>query len=173
MKYIICRNLNLIFTIFILIKINIISTKNNTKANINLENCTLSYGSNIFLNSAGTSEWGNSGSNGGEVTVTLTNQEVKGDITVDGISTLELRLINSKLTGTINKDKTASTLAINLDASSSITLTGDSYYTSLTNSDNSGSNIEKNSYKFEQYGNESSNGSWIKMSLLLISFILL
>ena len=145
----------------------------NTKANINLENCTLSYGSNIFLNSAGTSEWGNSGSNGGEVTVTLTNQEVKGDITVDGISTLELKLINSKLTGTINKDKTASALAINLDASSSITLTGDSYYTSLTNSDNSGSNIEKNSYKFEQYGNESSNGSWIKMSLLLISFILL
>ena len=43
---------------------------------INLESCGFSYGSNIFLNVQGTSEWGNSGSNGGTVTLTLTNQDI-------------------------------------------------------------------------------------------------
>ena len=143
----------------------------NTKANINLENCTLSYGSKIFLNSSGTSEWGGE-NNGGNVTVTLNNQDIEGDIVVDGISTLELKMTNSKFTGKINTEKKASKLSINLDASSSITLTGDSYYTSLTNGDKSGSNIKKGSYKFEEYGSNSSGGSWIKISMLLISFIL-
>ena len=129
----------------------------------------LSFGSKIFLTSQATSEWGNSGSNGGEVTVTLNNQEIEGDIIVDKISSLELIMTNSKFTGTINSAKSASKLAITLDSSSTITLTGNSYYTSLKNGYSSDSNIKKDSYEFEEYG----NGSWTKISLLLIIFILL
>ena len=43
----------------------------NTDAEINLEDCTFNYGSNIFLSAAGTTEWGTTGSNGGVVTLKL------------------------------------------------------------------------------------------------------
>ena len=143
----------------------------NTQAVVNLENCTISYGSGILLNSASTSEWGNQGSNGGKVTLNLNNQDVEGDLVVDGISTLELVMVNSKIKGKINNDKKASKLTIKLDSKSKITLTGDSYYTSLTNEDKSGANIEKGKFKFEEYGKKS-NGNWIKMSIFLVLLIL-
>jgi hypothetical protein len=50
----------------------------NTEASIILNNTITSFGSGIFLNASGTSEWGNSGSNGGNVTLTLTNVNVTG-----------------------------------------------------------------------------------------------
>ena len=39
----------------------------NTKSTINLENTTLTYGSNILLSIKGTNEWENSGSNDGNL----------------------------------------------------------------------------------------------------------
>lgn len=45
----------------------------NTKSTINLENTTLTYGSNILLSIKGTNEWGNSGSNGGDLELNATN----------------------------------------------------------------------------------------------------
>ena len=143
----------------------------NTQAVVNLENCTISYGSLKFLTASATSEWGNEGSNGGKATLNLKNQQVEGDLTVDGVSTLELVLENSKFVGKINNDKKASKLTIKLDSNSKITLTGDSYYTSLTNGDSNGKNIDNGGYKFEKYGS-SSSGSWIKMSMLLVLIIL-
>ena len=86
----------------------------NTKAVINLEDCRINYGSNIFLDIKGTTEWGNEGSNGGEVTLNLNNQEIKGDITVDGISSLSIVMKNSKITGTIKTSKKAKSLSISL-----------------------------------------------------------
>ena len=50
----------------------------NTDANINLSNTHTSFGSGIFLNVSGTSEWGNTGSNGGNVTLNLTNTNITG-----------------------------------------------------------------------------------------------
>jgi len=142
----------------------------NTKANINLEKCDFNYGSNIFLNIKGTSEWGKSGSNGGQVTLNLKNQEIKGDLIVDKISTLNLVMINSTFTGAINNGKTASKLNINLDKNSKIILTKNSYYTSLTNEDKSGKNIDKKNFKFSSYD----VGKWIKTSsLVLIIFLFL
>ena len=66
----------------------------NTAANIYLTNCNLSYGSGVFLK-AGEGEWGTSGSNGGTVTMTLTDQEIEGDIVVGSSSSLTLNLVNS------------------------------------------------------------------------------
>ena len=123
----------------------------NTKAIINLESCTIKYGSNIFLNAAGNSQWGNSGSNGGSVTLNLNNQNIEGDLVVDGISSLEIVMVNSSIKGKINTAKSATKLSINLDAQSKITLTGESYYTSLINGDSTGNNIIKGSYSFTKY----------------------
>ena len=120
----------------------------NTQAKINLEECTFKYGSGVFLKAEGTSEWGNSGSNGGVVTLTLTNQDIEGDIVVDSISSLTLNLIGSSIKGKINTANTAAKLAINLDSDSKITLTGNSYYTSLVNEKADGSNLVNGTYKW-------------------------
>ena len=127
----------------------------NTDSQINLEDCTFNYGSGTFLNAASTSEWGNSGSNGGTVTLTLTNQNIEGDFVVDSISSLTINMVNSSIKGKINNNKISTTVAINLDANSKIYLTGDSYLSSLTNADSAGSNINKGSYTFsDTSGNE-------------------
>ena len=120
----------------------------NTKAVINLENNTLKYGSGILLKVAATSEWGKSGSNGGQVTLNAKKQELEGNIEVDNISTAEINLKeNSSLKGAINNKNTAKQIKLTLDKSSSLTLTGDTYVTSLTDADTSYSNINFNGYK--------------------------
>ena len=148
----------------------------NTKAVINLKDCRIKYGSNIFLDIKGTTAWGNEGSNGGEVTLNLDNQEIEGDIKLDGISSLSIVMKNSKITGTINGSKKATSLKISLDSTSKITLTGNSYYTSLTNEVASGENIVKGDYTFTEYGSEQvdpvSKGSFLGLSMLLILFVL-
>ena len=120
----------------------------NTKAVINLEQNTLKYGSGVLLKVAATSEWGKTGSNGGDVTFNMTNQEAKGNIEVDNISTLEMNLKQgSKLETTINSENTAKSITLNIDSTSTLTLTGDCYVTSLTDEDTSYSNINFNGYK--------------------------
>ena len=119
----------------------------NTTAEINLTNNKLSYGSNILLSVVGTNEWGKSGSNGGDVVMNNTNQSLSGNINVDNISTLEMNLTRSLYSGTINKDNVAKSIKIKLDKDSQITLTGDSYITSLENEDTTNSNIDFNGHK--------------------------
>lgn len=93
-------------------------------------------------------KWGTSGKNGGEVILNAKNQKIGGDILVDNISTLDLSLKNgSTYSGTINNQKTAKTINITLDSSSTITLTGDSYINSLNNEVANNSNINFNGYK--------------------------
>ena len=120
----------------------------NTDAIINLTNTKLNYGSNLLISNKGTSEWGNSGSNGGNLTLNATKQELTGNVEVDNISTLTMNLNeSSSYTGTINSANTAKSITLKLDSSSKITLTGDSYVTSLEDSDSSYSNINFNGYK--------------------------
>ena len=118
----------------------------NTAANIALTDCTFTFGSGTFIN-IGTGKWGTSTSNGGTVTMTLTNQNIEGNIVVDSISGLTLTLVKSTIKGTINTAKSAAILSITLDADSTITLTGNSYYTSLTNN----GNVVTGSYTWEKY----------------------
>ena len=120
----------------------------NTKASITLENNTIVNNDTTgnFLRIQKDS-WGNSGSNGGEVTLTLKNQKVTGNIIVDSISTLDLSLENSSsYEGTINSDNSAKNINLTLDKTSKIKLTGNSYITSLNNEDTTNSNIDFNGY---------------------------
>lgn len=120
----------------------------NTTATINLEN-------NQIINNDQTGNflrikqdsWGKSGSNGGTVTLNLTNQIASGSIVVDSISSLTMNLANdSSFTGTINSDNTGE-VSLTLDTSSSLTLTADTYLASLTNADVTNSNINLNGHK--------------------------
>ena len=120
----------------------------NTTATINLEN-------NKIVNNDSTgnflriqkNSWGNSGSNGGTVTLNLTNQSATGNIVVDSISTLIMNLKNSSsFKGTINGENTGE-ISLVLDNSSTLTLTGDTYIKSLINTDTTNSNINFNGHK--------------------------
>ena len=121
----------------------------NTKASITLEN-------NEFINNDSTGNflriqkdsWGNSGSNGGEVTLKLINQKVKGNIVVDSISTLTMNLTNeSNYEGTINNSNEAKEIKVTLDKNSKLVLTGNSYISELDDEDETYSNIILNGYK--------------------------
>ena len=120
----------------------------NTSTVIELENNEIINNDTdgAFLNISA-AKWGTSGSNGGNVTLNAKNQKIEGDILVDNISTLDLSLKNgSNYTGTINGENTAKTINITLDSSSSITLTGDCYITSLNNEVTDNSNINFNGH---------------------------
>jgi hypothetical protein len=121
----------------------------NTKANITLEN-------NVFKNNDSTGNfiriqkdsWGNSGSNGGDVTLKLINQAVSGNVVVDSISKLSINMTtSSNYEGVINGDNTAKEIKLVIDATSKIKLTGDSYITELDDEDTNYSNIDLNGYK--------------------------
>ena len=120
----------------------------NTTATINLEN-------NKIVNNDTTGNflriqkdsWGNSGSNGGTVTLNMTNQKANGNIVVDSISKLTMKLTNgSVFKGAINNSNTGE-VALTLDKKSTITLTGNTYVKSLNNADSTNSNINLNGYK--------------------------
>jgi hypothetical protein len=95
---------------------------------------------NISGNSASRG-WGKAGANGAQVELTAKNQTLDGDIAVDSISTLNLKLTdNSTLNGTINVVENAqggtavdNNAVVTLDNGSVWNLTGNSKITSLTN----------------------------------------
>ena len=103
----------------------------NTKANIILESSTFEFGSGILFDISGQSQWGDAGANGGDVNLTATNQDLKGDIIVDSISSLSFNMKNSNFEGAINS--TGNTTII-VENGSTWTLTGDSNVTSLESS---------------------------------------
>ncbi len=121
----------------------------NTTATINLSNNTIVNNDNTgnFLRVQKDS-WGNTGSNGGEVTLVMNHQKVTGDIVIDSISTLDMTMASeSYYEGIINADNQAKSITLKLDASSRIKLTGDSYVIALEDDDLSYSNIDFNGYK--------------------------
>lgn len=120
----------------------------NTTATINLENNTIKNtdSEGNFLRAQADS-WGNSGSNGGDVTLVMTKQKATGNIVIDSISTLDMTMKSgSYYEGTINGDDSAKSIKLTLDKKSKIKLTGDSYVTSLDDADTDYSNIDFNGY---------------------------
>ena len=120
----------------------------NTTATINLENNTIKNtdSEGNFLRAQADS-WGNSRSNGGDVTLVMTKQKATGNIVIDSISTLDMTMKSgSYYEGTINGDNSARSIKLTLDKKSKIKLTGDSYVTSLDDADTDYSNIDFNGY---------------------------
>lgn len=121
----------------------------NTTATITLENNKLvNNDENGNFLRVQKDSWGNSGSNGGEVTLNLKNQEAKGSIVIDSISTLVMNITDgSYYEGTINNENQAKSISLKLDSSSKIKLTKDTYVSSFEDEDSSYSNIDFNGYK--------------------------
>lgn len=121
----------------------------NTNAEINLENNTIvNNDKNSNFLRVQKDSWGNTGNNGGIVTLNMTNQKASGNVVVDSISTLTINMTNnSYYEGAINNDNTAKSITLKLDKTSKIKLTGDTYITSLDNADTTNSNIDFNGYK--------------------------
>ena len=115
----------------------------NTNGYITLKGVDVTAASGILLQTEGNDRWGMSGSNGGTVYFTADSQTLTGNLIADAISTLNIELKNaSSLTGAINAENTAKAVTVTLDASSSWTVTQDSYITCLVDADGiSGMNI--------------------------------
>ena len=104
----------------------------NTSCEINISDVKFNMADGVFLRAAGNTSsrgWGKQGENGADVKMTLTEQSVSGDIAVDDISSLDLTLSSSDITGAVNSDNSGGNIVLTLDENSSITLTGDSYVT--------------------------------------------
>jgi hypothetical protein len=121
----------------------------NDSAYIYLNGVTISNSCDTLLRSMEGS-WGQSStaSSGGNTRLTCDAQTISGLIYIDGSSEATLKLTNgSAFSGSINPGDVAKVAAVVLDASSSWTLTGDTYLTSLTDATTSYSNITANGYK--------------------------
>lgn len=131
----------------------------NTIAIFNLDNVKLTGTGTILKASA--DNWGNSGSNGANVTLNTKNQVLEGTIEADSISSLILNILNkSKLTATINSNNTAKSVILKLSSDSTWTVTGNSYITGLTDEDTSLSNINDNGFTI-YYDKTNSANSWL------------
>lgn len=104
----------------------------NIKATINITDTELDYSNNILLKVVGNDTYGDIGNNGGEVTFTATDQEIKGNIEIDDISKVRFNLNNSHYEGQINGNNLSKEVDITFDKTSTWTLTGDSYINTLT-----------------------------------------
>ena len=118
----------------------------NTNCELNLTGVTLknadsdAYLMRVSGNSA-SHGWGTAGANGGNVNFTASKQTLKGDIVVDTISTLNMKLTNSStFTGTVNIIDNADNgtavsdnAVITIEKGSTWNLTGNCTITSLTN----------------------------------------
>lgn len=136
----------------------------NTNTVIILEGNTMTNNdsSGAFLK-ATTAKWGTSGSNGGNVTLNMSDQKASGDIIIDNISTLALAMKKSSvLVGAIDKENQAKSVTLSISSDSVLSLTADTYLDSLTNDDSTNSNIYSNGkYKLYVDGKEVSINSGI------------
>jgi hypothetical protein len=116
----------------------------NTTATINLKNTTFTNNdtSGAFLR-AQAGKWGNSGSNGGKVSLSATEQSIYGDIIVDNVSSINLSLSNSYYKGAMLGDG-AKTLMLSED--SVFVLTADTAIDSLSNEASDNMNIYANGF---------------------------
>lgn len=118
----------------------------NTNSRLYLTNVTLSYSTNTLIKASADS-WGNSGSNGGDLTFAATNQILSGNIVCDDISSIAISLNNtSSLTGSINSNNTAKFISLTIDSSSIWNVTGSSYLSSIAADNTLFTNIYGNGY---------------------------
>lgn len=133
----------------------------NTDAVINLKNTKLVFGSGELINAAGnnTNNWGKVGSNGGDVTLNADSQTLKGNVTCDDISSVNMDLKNkTSFTGAIDSEN-AGDVTVTLDNTSEWNVTADSYVTAIIDADSSFSNIISNGHTIYYSTSDSRNSS--------------
>mgnify|MGYP001008420956 CR=1 FL=1 len=121
----------------------------NTNAKAELSGCTLSYQSGTLVQVSGNDGqrgWGRQGSNGGTFLLTAHDQTLSGNILCDGISSMDFVLAaNAVYTGAVNSTKDGS-VSVTLEKSAVWNVTGDSYLSTLRDTDVSFANIKSNGH---------------------------
>ena len=113
----------------------------NTNAEITLTGADLTASSGVLLD-ASAGNWGSDGANGGAATLAGDGQVLTGDVTVDSISTVNIVLANgSAWTGALDTANAGGTTSVTLDATSTWTLTADSYVGALAGLALSGTSV--------------------------------
>lgn len=132
----------------------------NTTSKITLTDTEIINNDNGALLRVQVGKWGKSGSNGGNVELTLESEKIQGDVIVDKISSLKMFIsTNSVYQGAINKDNKGK-VELQISSESDFVLQGDSYVTKLTNADPENNNIYANGHKLYVNGKEVTiNGS--------------
>jgi hypothetical protein len=140
----------------------------NTNSRIELNGADLSSISGTLL-TASADRWGNTGSNGGIVTLKAENETLNGNITCDNLSSVAVILQNSTdLTGSLNAENTASSMSLTLDSTSTWNVSGNSYLTSLTDEDSTLANIKDNGFTV-YYNADDSTNSWLEGNTYTLS----
>ena len=115
----------------------------NTSANVVLSGTTLDFDSSnanlMTIEGNSSNNWGTAGSNGAKVNFTGLGETLKGNISADTISSLNLFLLeNTTYTGatsiatnSVNTSKTDAPITVNLDSTSKWVVTGNSTVTNL------------------------------------------
>jgi len=133
----------------------------NTEAEIKLYAVNITSASGVLIKAEATDRWGQSGSNGGIVAVTASEQKLSGDIVIDNISTVEAALQNSTtLTGSINAGNSRKSASLAIDASSTWNVTADSYLTGFSDGDSTLKNIQGNGHTV-YYDRSLTSNSWL------------
>ena len=119
----------------------------NSTAHISLNNVTLVNGCDTLVRCIKGSWGASSASSGGITYLTTSGQAMSGLIYVDASSSFTMALSNSSvLTGKVNPANVAGSAKVTMDATSTWTLTGNSYLTSLTDAASDYSNITAGSF---------------------------
>jgi hypothetical protein len=109
---------------------------------IALKGVTLTAASGTLLQAAANERWGTSGSNGGTAVLIADAQTLNGNLEADSLSTINATLQSgSTLTGSVNAENSAKSVALTLDATSTWNVTADSYVTSLSGAGVSGETV--------------------------------
>jgi hypothetical protein len=136
----------------------------NTTAIVNLTGVSVTNNVATLLTAAALNSgtWGTAGSNGGNITFNASGTTLTGNVIVDDISTAAIALSDSSsLSGEINNADTGESVSLTLDGTSTWTVTGTSYLTSLSGLVISGtavSNITGNGHCAFYSGSVSSTG---------------
>ena len=119
----------------------------NTKAEITLDNVSISTPGSAPLLRAASGRWGRDGKNGGDATLTATRQKLAGDVEADALSRVSLLLNEaSDWTGTFDAAGTAQESSLHLAKGAHWSLTADSYVGSFSDELGDFSNIDSNGF---------------------------
>lgn len=120
----------------------------NTRAEVEVSNCSLAQSDKAPLISIAPGRWGRSGENGGHLSFTATRQVLVGDVAVSESSTCALTLnAGSSYSGTLDAAGRAKGLSLAVAKEATVSLTGDSHVTSLADADGTFANIHSNGHK--------------------------
>lgn len=103
----------------------------NTDSVINLHSAALNLSEDGSLLVVSAGRWGKDGRNGGDCVLNAEDQILEGTVTVDAISSLEMNLVSSEFTGSIDGE---GSVTVTMDENSTWTLTGDSRIAAFTGS---------------------------------------